>query len=97
MKKAVMIIIAVIFVIGAAAIAAKAEGLMPEPVDGVIELSEDVTLTETLYLGENVTLKGNGFAIKAAEGFSGINLVVVRANVEMDDVILDGNGLARVI
>ena len=97
MKKAVLIIIAVIFVIGAAAIAAKAEGLMPEAVDGVIELSEDVSLTETLYLGENVTLKGNGFAIKAAEGFSGINLVVVRANVEMDDVILDGNGLARVI
>ena len=97
MKKAIMIIIAVIFVIGASAITATADGLLPEAEDGVIELTEDVSLTETLYLTSGVTLKGNGFAIKAAEGFSGTDLIVVSAGVEMDDVTLDGNGLVRVV
>ena len=104
MKKLMSVLLALALVLAMVPVAASAAETttgLPDAVNGVISLTEDVELSEVAVLTEGTTLKGNGHTISVADGvtWSDANgsqymLLCSGDSITIEDVTVDAEGVA---
>ena len=104
MKKLMSVLLALALVLAmvpVAASAAETTSGLPDAVNGVISLTEDVELSEVAVLTEGTTLKGNGHTISVADDvtWSDANgsqymLLCSGDGITIEDVTVDAEGVA---
>ena len=104
MKKLMSVLLALALVLAMVPVAASAAETttgLPDAVNGVISLTEDVELSEVAVLTEGTTLKGNGHTISVADDvtWSDANgsqymLLCFGDGITIEDVTVDAEGVA---
>ena len=104
MKKLMSVLLALALVLAMVPVAASAAETttgLPDAVNGVISLTEDVELSEVAVLTEGTTLKGNGHTISVADDvtWSDANgsqymLLCSGDGITIEDVTVDAEGVA---
>ena len=104
MKKLMSVLLALALVLAMVPVAASAAETttgLPDALNGVISLTEDVELSEVAVLTEGTTLKGNGHTISVADGvtWSDANgsqymLLCSGDGITIEDVTVDAEGVA---
>ena len=100
MKKLMSVLLALVLVLAMVPVAASAESTeLPTPVDGVITLTEDVTLTETLSVLSDQVIDLNGWTLNVSrlDVNPGVSLTVQDTSEEQDGKITSSNAQTVVV
>ena len=100
MKKLMSVLLALALVLAMVPVAASAESTeLPTPVDGVITLTEDVTLTETLSVLSDQVIDLNGWTLNVSrlDVNPGVSLTVQDTSEEQDGKITSSNAQTVVV